>query len=219
MACSIGPIHQWIFAQARQAEARGARVAAALIAGGHPGAAAAWAAVWAQHPRELASRPLAHHLGESAVHEGLEGLVASVCAREAALYAFARGAGPAVLAAFATALRSDGQALGEAAHRRGEAGDARALFASLREHWLEGMPCHVEIELDVDTPGEVAWRRRGQPLAAYWGLAPDVASGLATLHVEWMAAFVAAGGGHRLEAKPWPAGGEGGLALRILPRD
>jgi hypothetical protein len=217
MACELGPIHHWIFEQARRAEARGERLAAALILGGHPGAAAAWAAAWAQHPLELRRRPLAAFIGEGAVHEGLEGLVAQVCAREGALYRLALSAGPDALAALAGALRADGRAIGEAARVGGESCDARIRFASLREHWLEGMPCHVAIEVDVDLPYEVAWRRHGQPLAAYWGLPAEAAAGLAALHVEWMAAFVAAGGGHRLEARPWSGGGEGSLALRILP--
>ena len=217
MACSIGPIHQWIFEQARRAEARGERLAAALTAAGQPGAAAAWAEAWAQHPEALGSQSLERFIGEGAVHTGLEGLVAAVCAREAALYRFAAAAGPEAMDLLAAALRADGRELGAAARRSGAAQDARSVFASLREHWLEGMPCHVEIELDVDEPGEVAWRRQGQPLAAYWGLPAEAAAGLAALHVEWMAAFVAAAGDRRLEARPWPAGGEGGLALHILP--
>ena len=217
MACSIGPLHEWIFEQARRAEARGERLAAALIVGGHAGAGAAWAAAWARHPTELKGRTLAQCIGEDAVHEGLERLVAGVCAREAALYRCALAAGDAALTTFAGVLRADARALGEAERVQLAAGDARTLFASLREHWLEGMPCRVVIELDVDEPGEVAWRRQGQPLAAYWDLAPEAAAGLGALHVEWMAAFVAAGGAYRLESRPWPAGGEGSLALRILP--
>jgi hypothetical protein len=144
--------------------------------------------------------------------------VRAVSAREAALYRFAAAA-PAALAAFAAALRADGAALGAAAAADAGAGDARTRFASLREHWLEGMPCHVKIELERDDPEEVAWRRQGQPLATYWQLTPAETAGLAALHVAWMAAFVAAGHAQwELEARPWPAGGEGALALRILAR-
>lgn len=214
MACSLGPVHYWIFSQVRLAEARGQRVAAALEAAGCAGALAVWQAASGERPEGWRAQPL-EVLLSGAVHEGLEALVAEVAAGEAALFALASERGEAALAAFAAALRADGEAAGVPLRAAQSAQDARVIHASLREQWLEGMPCHVEIEVDADSPLAVAWRRRGQPLAKYWQLTPAAAAALTALHAEWLAAFVAGCGG-RFEWAAWPAGGEGAQAFRIL---
>jgi hypothetical protein len=215
MACKLSPIHYWVFEQARLADARGRRLAAALSAGGHAGVEAAWRAALNRHPADLDGRPLESFITGS-VHEGMEALVATVCAREAALFAFARAAGGPARRCFAEAFIADGRQRGTAARAGLAAGDARAVFASLKEAWLEGMPCHVEIEVDRDEPGHVAWRRRGLPLAKYWELPADAALELADLHVAWMAAFVEGCSAQRLEGAAWPEGGEGAQSFRIL---
>lgn len=217
MACALGPIHHWIFGQVRLAEARGRRLAAALAAAGCEEAPARWQAASGGHPEGWRAQPLEALINArgGAVHEGLEAFVAEVAAGEAALFALACERGETARAAFAAALRADGAAAGAALRDALPAQDARVIHASLREQWLEGMPCHVEIELDADSPLAVAWRRQGQPLAKYWGLAPAAALELGTLHAEWQAAFVAGCGG-RFEWAAWPAGGEGALAFRIL---
>ncbi|MBM4118649.1 hypothetical protein FJ251_13120 [bacterium] len=216
MACALGPIHYWLFGQVRLAEARGRRLAAALAAAGCEDALAVWAAASGGRPAGWSEQPL-DALITGTVHEGLEAMVAGIAAGEAALYALARERGQAAQAAFAEALRADGREAGAALRAGFPVGDARAIHASLREHWLEGMPCHVEIEVAEDAPAAVAWQRRGRPLAKYWTLSPVAASALAALHVEWMAAFVAGCGG-QLESAPWPAGGEGAQAFRIVAR-
>lgn len=214
MACALGPIHHWIFGQVRLAEARGRRLAAALEASGCAGALAAWRAASGEHPDGWRAQPL-EMLITGAVHEGLEALVAEVAAGEAALFALASEHGAPALAAFAAALRADGEAAGAALRPTLPPRDARVIHASLHEQWLEGMPCHVEIEVDADSPLAVAWRRRGQPLAKYWQLAPAAVAALGALHAEWLAAFVTGCGG-RFEWAAWPAGGEGAQAYRIL---
>ncbi len=198
-SCEFGPIHRWIYDQVRHVESRGDLLIAALDSAGVPDLETSWADIMSRHPGRFVDSELESHFGKR-VDESMETIVATVCARESQLFLLARKAGEKATLAFAEAFMEDARVWGERTCRKLPRKDARTLFASLRELWLEGMPCFVEMDLPRDSHDRVEWTRKGLPLARYWSLAEDDLQGLLDLHCRWMATFVGScGGDYRFE--------------------
>jgi hypothetical protein len=198
-SCEFGPIHRWIYDQVRRVETRGDALVAALETVGVSGLREAWADILSRHPGSFAETELESLIGDK-VDESMEAIVATVCAREAQLYLLAREAGEKAMLAFSEAFIEDARKWGVRTCQNLPRKDARTLFASLRELWLEGMPCFVEMDLPQDHLDRVEWTRQGLPLARYWSLTGSDLQGLLDLHCRWMATFVSScGGEHRFD--------------------
>ena len=219
MSCNLGPIHHWIYEQVRRTEARSKHLVEILADAAVAGVESAWDEIVERHPGEYEGTELESLIGET-VHESVEAFVSTVEAREAALWSFAHERGDEARNRFAEAYVSDGRRCGERTREATPEQDARAIFASLRELWLEGMPCNVEIDLPADTGERVEWTRQGLPLARYWSLSPALTAELAALHCGWIRAFVeGCGDGYRLECVESPADPEAENRFRIVAND
>ena len=192
MSLSLGPIHHWIFAQIGLCEERSEGVTRALASAQGDSAASAWQAICRRHPGRFRGRAI-EGLVDNNIHGSLDGMIATVQAREAALVAWVLAQEDAgARALLDEAYAADGRRWGEQARELLSASDAPGIYDALRELWLEGMPCDVRIESSAESPAQLAWRRLGQPLARYWegsGVDPRV---MAALEESWLAAFVAA---------------------------
>ncbi len=217
MSCNLGPIHFWIFEQVRRTEARARVLLEVLADAGVEGVEDAWRQIMERHPGEFETVELETLIGE-VVHESVEHLVSTVQAREAALWAFVTERGGEAQNLFVEAYLADGRQWGERTRDAHAEMDARSIFASFRELWLEGMPCYVEIDLPADTAERVEWTRQGLPLARYWDLPANEAAGLASLHCRWLKAFVeGCTDGYRFECVECPTDTGQEYHFRILP--
>ncbi len=198
-SCEFGPIHRWIYDQVRRVESRGETLMAALESARVPGLSESWADILSRHPGSYSEVELESQISGS-IEESMEALVATVCAREAQLYLLAREAGKGATDAFREAFIKDARSWGERTCVKLPRKNARTLLASLRELWLEGMPCYVEMDLPHDKLDRVEWTRQGLPLARYWSLTGPALQGLKDLHCLWMSTFVAScSGEHHFE--------------------
>jgi hypothetical protein len=194
MSLQLGPIHHWIHRQIGLVVERGERLASGLEAEFGSDARKAWREILQRHAGEFGDRPL-EELIDGDIHGSLDGMIAVVQAREAELVAWvtARDAvgGPEILARI---FSEDGRSWGQRARAVVAGGDARGIFAALRELWLEGMPCDLRMETLEESPAKLRWRRRGQPLARYWAGSGADPRALKDLHALWQRAFVSAWG-------------------------
>ncbi len=216
MSHVLGPIHHWIFEQICLAEARGHELARGL-AELDPGAEQRWDEICAQHPGQFSGRPL-EELVDGNIHGSLDGMIATVQAREAALAAWAlREGGEKGGELLGRLYADDGRRWGAKSRKLLESVDARSVFGALREFWLEGMPCDVREQLVSESPRCVEWSRFGLPLSRYWRESGVDGETLFALHRQWLEAFVTAcGDGLRLEVPAQSFEPDGEFRFRIV---
>jgi hypothetical protein len=195
MSLSLGPIHYWIFDQVGLVERRSETLAARLAEELDESVADLWTSLLDRFPDRYADGKL-EDLVDRSIHGSLDGMIAAVEGREAALVA-------GVVERWADSGREllqrlfaeEGAAFGQRSRSLQEGGaDAREVFGALRELWLEGMPCDVKIAVAVQEPRRVEWVRDGLPLDRYWTASGANLELMFDLHCRWQKAFVLAHG-------------------------
>jgi hypothetical protein len=188
MSLALGPIHHWIFNQLCLVEGRGDVLAEALIAEHGESADAAWTAILAAHPGRYTGQALEGLVEGGQIHQSLEAMIATVQAREAALVVWAHEHDSMEI--LRRAYAGHGAEWGARMQEAAEPKDAPAVFAALRELWLEGMPCDIRVELVEDSTDRLRWAVPELSLARYWegsNCSPEL---MLDLHGLWMASFV-----------------------------
>ncbi len=188
MSQMLGPIHQWIFAQLGLVEERGEGIVKALIEEKGEEAANAWLDILTAHPGRYAGKDLQVLVGDAPIHQTLEAMIATLQLREAKLVAWAREND--VLEIVKKAYVEHAAGWGARVKEAASPGEAPALFAGLRELWLEGMPCDIRVAMVEESPDRLRWAAPELVLSRYWegsGCPPEL---MFELHGLWMSAFV-----------------------------
>lgn len=188
MSQNLAPIHTWIFDQLGLVDGRADMLVDGLEAALGAPAREVWREILDRYPGRFAGRSIEEALDGAAIHQGLESMIATVQGREAELAAWARKS-EAAWEAIRDAYAAHGASWGLSVRAAAAPKDAQALFAGLRELWLEGMPCDVRFEILEDGPDRVRWAVPRLVLPRYWEGRGCRDEDMIELHGAWMAAF------------------------------
>jgi len=188
MSQNLGPIHYWIYDQVKLAEGRGDMLVESLEVALGESAREAWREIARRHPGRFLEKTLEESLDGAAIHQGLEGMIATVQIREAELAAWARGQS-AAWDPLRDAYSAHAAGWGLSVKAAAEPKDAPTIFAGFRELWLEGMPCDIRFEIREEEADRVRWAVPELVLPRYWRGSGCRDEDMLDLHAAWIAAF------------------------------